>query len=401
MTSTLTIAAGQIFDLTTLTVDPTGTVNSDGSISYDVLNNSGTLMILAGDADRFGTIVGNGVISMHPGGLLEAKGPVDTRHALNFVVAGAELLVDRPDLNPYIVEQIAGYRMGSTVLLGSPGTPTGHALAISGVLPSGSWMTSPTGTYVLWMHPNGNLVAYRNPVFGGSFATAAWSTGTSGHAGAYAKLASNGALCVYDASNNLLWAAGAGLGGTTAGIEDTGNVVLYDSTGLPVWCASDAKFTWSYAGQTGDATGVILGQAYVTDPVTVPAGACVVRNGGTNMQGTLLAASMGYALVMATGGAAQLYYTGSASLLPEVGQATPPTWNLLWSTGSVCTHGKPHMDMCANGTLTVYDGDGSVKWSVGSGLGATKFVLTDSGAMQLQKADETVVWDSGTAGRTS
>jgi hypothetical protein len=70
-------------------------------------------------------------------------------------------------------------------------------------LPPGASITSPDNHYRLVMQGDGNLVEYVG-------SRALWHTHTNGHAGALARMQSDGNLVVYDANLTALWSSGTG-----------------------------------------------------------------------------------------------------------------------------------------------------------------------------------------------
>lgn len=56
---------------------------------------------------------------------------------------------------------------------------------------------------VLTMQTNGDLVFME-----GNPSTAVWASGTSGYLGAYAVMADNGNLIIYDANGDPIWSTG-------------------------------------------------------------------------------------------------------------------------------------------------------------------------------------------------
>ncbi|OIJ97810.1 hypothetical protein BIV25_13470 [Streptomyces sp. MUSC 14] len=79
----------------------------------------------------------------------------------------------------------------------------------------------------LAMQPDGNLVLYRK-----RDGKAIWSTGTSGHSGAYASMQADGNLVVYSSTGAALWSTHTyGHSGAYAVMQSDGNVVVYTATG--------------------------------------------------------------------------------------------------------------------------------------------------------------------------
>ncbi|MDF2258548.1 hypothetical protein P2L57_23330 [Streptomyces ferralitis] len=94
-------------------------------------------------------------------------------------------------------------------------------------LQAGSWTQAQYTRLVVQL--DGNLVMYRK-----SDGKAIWSSGTSGHSGAYVYMQSDGNLVVYGSSGGALWATGTwGHSGAYAIMQNDGNLVVYKSGGGP------------------------------------------------------------------------------------------------------------------------------------------------------------------------
>lgn len=101
-------------------------------------------------------------------------------------------------------------------------------------LHSGSSIASCNGLYGLAMQGDGNLVLYRHPGIG------VWSSGTDGHAGAYAAMQVDGNFVVQAtalrAPDAVLWHAGTWeYPDSSLEVAGDGNLVVRTANGLPVW----------------------------------------------------------------------------------------------------------------------------------------------------------------------
>ena len=111
----------------------------------------------------------------------------------------------------------------------------------SGQKLTAGWWTQ--GKYTrLVMQPDGNLVVYRN-----SDGKGIWSSGTYGHAGAYAYMQSDGNLVVYKSgggpsTGGAGWSTGTyGHSGAHAIMQNDGNFVVYSSGGTALWSSGTYK----------------------------------------------------------------------------------------------------------------------------------------------------------------
>ncbi|MGW9029485.1 hypothetical protein ACWGQ5_36290 [Streptomyces sp. NPDC055722] len=112
-------------------------------------------------------------------------------------------------------------------------TASGHLMLPGQRLNPGQNITSSSMRLV--MQTDGNLVAYLKS--GGSRPPAVWSSGTSGHTGAYAVMQNDGNLVVYSqsggaATGGALWSTHTyGHLGAYADLQDDGNLVVYRQAG--------------------------------------------------------------------------------------------------------------------------------------------------------------------------
>ena len=117
--------------------------------------------------------------------------------------------------------------------LWSSGTYARSKTIGSGTRLRAGWWTQAKYTRLV-VQLDGNLVMYRN-----SDGKAIWSSGTSGHSGAYAYMQSDGNFVVYKSgggpgSGGALWSTGTyGHSGAYAIMQDDGNLVVYKSGGGP------------------------------------------------------------------------------------------------------------------------------------------------------------------------
>ncbi|MFD0009212.1 hypothetical protein ACFVJ4_43755 [Streptomyces sp. NPDC127178] len=108
------------------------------------------------------------------------------------------------------------------------GCPVTSTTIASGATLRAGWATVANLTRLV-MQGDGNLVMYRL-----RDGAAIWSTHTSGHPGAYAKMQTDGNFVVYDADNRTLWSTRTnGNPNAWAIMQNDGNLVIYKSTGGP------------------------------------------------------------------------------------------------------------------------------------------------------------------------
>ena len=113
------------------------------------------------------------------------------------------------------------------------------------VIPSGTSLSS--GSVRLTMQSDGNLV-----LSGIASGTSLWSSGTSGHPGAWATFQSDGNFVVYDTSRNVLWSSKTNGTGTVLQIQNDANLAVYNAAGTSVWSsgtgnqAAEADVTTHY-----------------------------------------------------------------------------------------------------------------------------------------------------------
>ncbi|WP_405880825.1 MULTISPECIES: hypothetical protein [unclassified Streptomyces] len=124
--------------------------------------------------------------------------------------------------------------------LWTDGTNARSATIGSGQKLKGGWWTQSRYTRLV-VQPDGNVVMYRK-----RDGKAIWSTGTSGHSGAYTYMQSDGNLVVYTSTGGPgigggLWSTGTyGHTGAYATMQSDGNFVVHGSTGGALWASN----TW-------------------------------------------------------------------------------------------------------------------------------------------------------------
>lgn len=111
-------------------------------------------------------------------------------------------------------------------------TPGTDSLVAGAVLAAGQFLHSADGIYTLTMAADGTLVQAKAGV-------TRWTSGTGGHPGARLTLQSDGNLVIYDSAGVPLWATGTNGVGSNPGrdlmiMQSDGNAVLYEPSG-PLW----------------------------------------------------------------------------------------------------------------------------------------------------------------------
>jgi hypothetical protein len=230
------------------------------------------------------------------------------------------------------------------------GAPAAGILPGQGLNPGDS-LTS--GSMRLVMQSDGNLVAYLKA--GGSSAPAEWSSGTSGHPGAYAVMQSDGNLVVYSQSGGpstggALWSSRTyGNPGAYAVLQDDGNLVVYrkgggPSTGGALWSShSYAKPQTIGSGQALKAGWWTQGQ--LTFLVMQPDGNLVMyrKRDGAAIWSSRTYGHPGAYAVMQSDGNLVVYRKGGG----------PTTGGSLWASNT-SGHSGAYAVMQDDGNLVVY-----------------------------------------------
>ncbi|MEV5879951.1 hypothetical protein AB0L75_38225 [Streptomyces sp. NPDC052101] len=286
-----------------------------GASGWDVYGGtSASSPLIAATYALAGTPTANSYLSSYPYG---------HRSALNDVTSGS----DGTCSTSYLCTAGTGYDgptglgtpNGTTAFAGGAGTV--NSLQPGQKLTSGHRLSSANIT--LTMGSDGNLVAYLKTNGTSSSGPAIWSTGTSGHSGAYAYMQSDGNLVVYSSTGSALWSTHTnGHSGAYFLVQDDGNMVVYGSGGGPgtggsLW--SDGTYTRS-----------------------------TKIGSGQKLQGGWWAQTQYTRLVMQPDGNFVIYrkHDGKA----------------IWSSGT-SGHSGAYAYMQSDGNLVVYSSTGSALWS--------------------------------------
>jgi RHS repeat-associated protein len=107
---------------------------------------------------------------------------------------------------------------------------TGATVTLTGgrTIPSGTSLTSAATR--LTMQADGNLVLSAL-----NTGKTLWSSGTSGHPGAWAIFQTDGNFVVYDTSHTALWSSGTSSNGTKLQIQNDADMAVYNSAGTATW----------------------------------------------------------------------------------------------------------------------------------------------------------------------
>jgi hypothetical protein len=123
----------------------------------------------------------------------------------------------------------------SAVWVITPSSPRPNGAIFQGDrLTAGVSIYSSSGAFNLTQQSDGNLVLYQGAV-------PRWWTSTFGHTAAYTILQDDGNLVVYSSTGAPLFNTGTTTVGNTGGrftVQDDGNLVLYDADGTPVWATT-------------------------------------------------------------------------------------------------------------------------------------------------------------------
>ncbi|MGW4561272.1 hypothetical protein ACWEN3_02335 [Streptomyces sp. NPDC004561] len=272
--------------------------------------------------------------------------PYGHASALNDVTSGS----DGTCPTSYLCTAGTGYD-GPTGL----GTPNGTTAFADGAntvnsLQPGRKLTSghrlSSANITLTMGSDGNLVAYLKTNGTSSGGPAIWSSHTSGHAGAYASMQTDGNLVVYSSTGSALWSTHTnGHSGAYFMVQDDGNMVVYaPGTGGALW--SDG--TYARSTKIGS---------------------------GQKLQGGWWAQTQYTRLVMQPDGNFVIYrkHDGKA----------------IWSAGT-SGHAGAYAFMQTDGNLVVYPSTGSALWST--------HTSGHSGAYALLQSDGNFVVYTSTGG---
>jgi subtilase family serine protease len=203
----------------------------------------------------------------------------------------------------------------------APGATSVNSLQPGQKLTSGHKLSS--GNITLTMGSDGNLVAYLKTNGTSGSGPAIWSTGTSGHSGAYAYMQTDGNLVVYSSTGTALWSTHTnGHSGAYFLVQDDGNLVVYGSGGGP----STGGSLWSDGTYVHSAT---IGS-------------------GQKLKGGWWAQAKYTRLVMQPDGNLVMYRKRD-------GKA-------IWSTGT-SGHSGAYAYMQTDGNLVVYSSTGTALWS--------------------------------------
>ena len=239
----------------------------------------------------------------------------------------------------------------------SPAIPAQNTTLLPGErLVAGSSLTS--AAMRLTMQSDGNLVAYLGTGAGG-YGPAIWSSGTSGHTGAYAVVQPDGNFVIYPkgggpSAHDALWSTGTwGHPGAHAVLQDDGNLVMYQQG-----AAGSSAALWS-TGSYGRSQTIRSGaqlfpgwwtQGQYTRLVMQHDGNLVMYR---NRDGAAIWSSRTWGHA---GAYALLQSDGNLVIYPKGGG--PSAHDALWSTG---TWGHPgaYAVMQNDGNLVIYRSGGS------------------------------------------
>ena len=237
------------------------------------------------------------------------------------------------------------------------GGSSNHLAAASGrlapgsVLPSGSQVTSPGGTYWLAMQTDGNLVFYKRGATGKP-ATATWASGTSGSGATHLVMETNGDLALLTKSNATIWTSHTSPAtGVSLGISDLGFFSLITPGNIVLW------FNGTSTGRS---------ESQITTNQTLTAGQSLV-------------ASNGDSLSMQTDGNLVVYGSHGA----------------IWASGTAGSHASI-LVVQTDGNVVVYAGVGHAVWAAGTNnLPVSTALITTSGQFTIT-GPEGPLWHNGT-----
>ncbi|GAA4683830.1 hypothetical protein GCM10025780_31990 [Frondihabitans cladoniiphilus] len=182
--------------------------NGSATWNTSTSGNPGAFLRLQGD--------GNAVLYSSSGAVLWNSGAVG--------IAGASLLSIGND------GDIVNRSAPSGAVTWRAGAPGSNTLQAGASLVAGDYLHTPSGTDVLVLQPDGNLVLYVNGV-------ARWNSGASGNSNSRLVLQGDGNLVLYSSSGAALWFTGTDGNGAGAhlALQTDGNLVLYSASGRALW----------------------------------------------------------------------------------------------------------------------------------------------------------------------
>jgi cell wall-associated NlpC family hydrolase len=239
---------------------------------------------------------------------------------------------------------------GNVVLYSSSGQPLWNSGTLNSnaapgdVLRANQYLTSANGQYKLAMQDDGNLVLYT-----ANLSRALWNSQTSGHAGAYAVMQSDGNFVVYDSANQPLWyTRTSGNAGAALYVQTDGNLVVYGSAGQALWGSGTINST----ARTGD---VLTGGQYLTSPngryqlvMQWDGNLVLYAQGGRVVWHSHTAGNSGARLVVQADGNVVVYDASN---------------HALFNTGTQ-NHPGARLDVQGDGNLVVYSGSAAL-WYTG------------------------------------
>ena len=233
---------------------------------------------------------------------------------------------------------------------GTPRWDSGHwntQITPSEQLRPGWYLKSPNQQYRLTMQGDGNLVEVVN-----DSSRPVWSSGTSGHAGAWAVEQSDGNFVIYPpAGGTALWNAGTSGAGTVLALQSDSNVVQYNGSGTATWASSTINDS-------------LVGGEKLTS------GQFLNSHGG------------GYQLIMQGDGNLVQYQAGTAT----------------WSSGTSGNAGA-YVVMQGDGNLVVYNA-GKALWSSGTAGHPGAVMYNQGDGNIVLYAGGLAIWASHTPAKT-
>jgi hypothetical protein len=252
-----------------------------------------------------------------------------------------------------------------TVVPSEPGNLTkSDRIFVNQGLTAGSSITSSNGNFVLNLQLDGNIVLTGpSPCF-----QVLWASNTAGHYNVWSLvMQSDGNFVAYDAHNKPYFATNTvGKGGNFVVVQDSGNVVMFNSQGTDVIWSTGPGLppTPSQPSSTislGEGEGIIGGQ-------------------------TLTSQSGQYTLTLQTDGNIVLYGPG------QFNPTTPPP--VVWASNSNGHLVYPwFLVMQGDGNFVAYDSDGNSYWASNTeGSGGTTMTVLNSGHIQISNSSGNEIW---------